>query len=98
MVSTEVQEVPRPSAVARASRHQAVMSSTAAHVRARAPTGVRSILRSVRIRASTGNAVMLMDTAMKSANAGNPIPGSANRPYIANARRTPPIMGTATLT
>ena len=45
-----------------ASKHHAVTSSTAAQVSAMTPMRVRWILRSVRMRASTGNAVTDIDT------------------------------------
>ena len=50
-----------------ASMHHAVTSSTAAQVIAIAPTLVLCRLRSVRMRASTGNAVMLIAAPMNSA-------------------------------
>ena len=55
-------------AVASASRPHAVTSSIAAPAIASAPTGRFSIRRSIRIRASTGNAVIDIATPMKSAN------------------------------
>ena len=55
-------------AVASASRPHAVTSSIAAPASASAPTGRFSIRRSIRIRASTGNAVIDIATPMKSAN------------------------------
>ena len=54
--------------VTTASRHHAVTSSTAAQVSAIAPMRVDCILRSDRMRASTGNAVTDIDTPRKSAN------------------------------
>ena len=51
-------------AVARAIRNQAVTSSIAAQARVSAPTGRLSILRSTRMRASTGNAVIDIATPM----------------------------------
>ena len=54
--------------VASAIRNHAVTSSIAAHAIASAPTGRLSIRRSARIRASTGNAVIDIDTPMNSAN------------------------------
>ena len=62
-----------------ASSVHAVTSSTAAHVNANAPTGVVSIPRSDRIRASTGNAVMLMAMPMNRANAWKEVPAGACR-------------------
>ncbi len=55
-------------AVASASKHHAVTSSIAAPASASAPTGFRSIRRSTRIRASTGKAVIDIETPIKSAN------------------------------
>src|SRR5687767_15615179 len=51
-----------------ASRLQAVTSLMAAHVSAMVPSGVVDSLRSSRILASTGKAVMLIEIAMNSAN------------------------------
>ena len=62
-------------AVASAIRNQAVTSSTAAHASASTPTGRLSIRRSTRIRASTGNAVIDIETPMKSAKAANFLSG-----------------------
>ena len=61
--------VARAIATTNASMHQAVTSSTAAQVIATAPTFVLCRFRSVRIRASTGKAVMLIDAPMNSATA-----------------------------
>jgi hypothetical protein len=47
--------------------HQAVTSSTAADVIVTVPTGVSIILLSVRILASTGKVVMLIETLMERA-------------------------------
>ena len=55
----------------KASRHHAVTSSTAAQVRAIPPIAVLSRPRSVRMRASTGNAVTAIDTPMNRANTVN---------------------------
>jgi hypothetical protein len=55
----------------KANRHHAVRSSTAAQVSASAPSLVLCILRSVRIRASTGNAVTAIEIPMNNANAVN---------------------------
>ena len=63
-------------ATTKASKHQAVTSSTAAQVMATAPTRVPSRRRSLRMRANTGNAVMLMATPRKSVNARNGTFGS----------------------
>ena len=55
----------------------AVTSSTAAQVMAVVPSGVCVRLRSSRMRASTGNAVMLIAMPQNSANAWNGTPGGA---------------------
>ena len=55
----------------KARRHQAVMSSTAAQLSAMAPSCVRWIPRSVRMRARTGKAVTDMETPRKRAKAVN---------------------------
>ena len=52
----------------RASKHQAVTSPAAAHARAIMPMRLFCIWQSVRMRASTGNAVTDIATPMKSAN------------------------------
>jgi hypothetical protein len=52
----------------KASRHHAVTSSTAAQVMLMTPTFDWSSPRSLRMRASTGKAVMLIATPMKSTN------------------------------
>ncbi len=57
--------------VASAIRNHAVTSSIAAQAMVSAPTGRLIIRRSARIRASTGNAVIDMETPMKIANATN---------------------------
>ena len=62
-------------AVASAIRNHAVTSSIAAQASARAPTGRLSMRRSTRMRASTGNAVIDIETPMKSANATNFLSG-----------------------
>ncbi len=62
-----------------ASRHQAVTSSTAAQVIVIAPTFVLSSRLSARIRASTGNAVTLIDTPMKRTNEANGTSGEERR-------------------
>ena len=53
----------------------AVTSSTAAHVMAVVPSGVCVRWRSSRMRARTGNAVMLIAIPQNSANAWNGTPG-----------------------
>ena len=58
-------------ATTRASRLHARMSSTAAQARVRAPTSVRYMPRSVRMRASTGKAVTAIEAPMKRANGKN---------------------------
>ena len=59
--------------------HHAVTSSTAAHVIAMAPSFVLSRRRSTRMRASTGNAVMLIAAPMKSVNELNGTDAGASR-------------------
>jgi hypothetical protein len=73
------------------------MSSTAAHINASAPSGVLAIPRSVRILASTGNAVTLIETARNNANARKPtlLPKSGYKP---NASPMPVSIGSAMLT
>ena len=66
----------RATATTNASMHQAVTSSTAAQVMATAPTWVLCRLRSVRMRASTGNAVMLIAAPMNSATEVKRIAGA----------------------
>ena len=83
-------------AEASASRPQAVTSSTAAAAMAMAPTGCRSMRRSTRILASTGNAVIDMATPMNSAKEANDVSG----PTSSNSGRAtamPSAMGTAML-
>ena len=70
----------RAAATTTASRLHAVTSSTAAHVIAVVPRGVRVRPRSSRIRASTGNAVMLIAMPRKSAKGTNRTPGGREIP------------------
>jgi hypothetical protein len=58
----------------KARRHHAVASSTAAHAIAVTPSGVLCSRRSVRMRASTGNAVTDIDTPMNNENTVNEMP------------------------
>ena len=67
--------VARATPTTTASRHQAVTSSTAAQVSAATPRSVRVSPRSVRIRASTGNAVIDIAMPMNIANATKGTPG-----------------------
>src|SRR5207248_92807 len=62
-------------ALANAIRNHAVTSSIAAQAIVSAPTGRLSIRRSVRMRASTGNAVIDIATPMNSAKATNFVSG-----------------------
>src|SRR5512140_3302718 len=87
----------RTSARMNARMHQHVMSSTAAHEIAMAPSSERSIRSSVRIRASTGNAVMLMDTPMNIANDRNGTAGDDSREETASANSEPSPNGTMML-
>ena len=61
--------------------HHAVTSPMAAHTIAMLPAGVRVIPRSFRIRASTGNAVMLIAMPRNSANGTNEMCAGANSAY-----------------
>ena len=60
---------PTATATTTASSDHATTSSIAAQASASTPTGVRCMRRSVRIRASTGNAVIDIAAPRKSANA-----------------------------
>ncbi len=60
-----------------------MMSSVAAHASARPPVSVRCMRRSVRIRASTGNAVIDIAAPMNSANGQKSTP-SGLRPAVAS--------------
>src|SRR5688572_18488386 len=73
VVSADFIPVARAIPTTNASMHQAVTSSTAAQVIVTAPTFVLCRLRSVRIRARTGNAVMLIAAPMNSATDVNVI-------------------------
>lgn len=61
------------------------------------PIRVPTNPRSVRTRASTGNAVTLIDTAMNSTNGNRPTPGGANEPNIARASSEPRTSGSTML-
>ncbi len=67
----------RTSDTTHARMHHAVTSSTAAQVIARAPMRVRRRRRSTRMRARTGNAVMLIAAPMNSAKEKSGTPGGA---------------------
>ena len=67
--TTSTPEPATATAVASAIRNHAEMSSIAALASASTPIGRLSIRRSTRMRASTGKAVIDIDTPMKSANA-----------------------------
>ena len=82
-------------AEARAIRNQAEMSSMAALARARAPIGRLSIRRSTMIRASTGKAVIDIETPMNRAKATNGLSGPT-RAKIGSAASSPSAMGTNT--
>ena len=96
MRTTATTEPLPATAEARASSPQAVTSSTAAAAIAMAPTGWRSMRRSTRILASTGNAVIDMATPMNRAKEVNEVSGptSSNR---GRATARPSAMGTAML-
>ncbi len=76
-----------------ANRHQAVTSSAAAQEMAIAPNGVRLMPRSVKMRASTGNAVIDMATPMNRANAVNGTCPSARIGYSHSANSDPSTNG-----
>ena len=82
--------------VASATRNQALTSSTAAQATVSAPTGFLSIRRSARMRASTGKAVIDIDTPMNSAKETNFVCG-ARIGYSGNATAKPSTIGRATL-
>ena len=67
--STSSGPLPWTTATTKASSVQAMMSSTAAQARASTPVDVRCIPRSVRMRASTGKAVIDIATPRNRANA-----------------------------
>src|SRR6266568_893925 len=75
--AVEARLVARPMATTNARMAHAVASSTAAQVIAMLPRKVLAMPRSLRIRASTGNAVMLRAIPMNKANAGKEAPGAA---------------------
>ena len=74
----ELMPVDRASATTKASKAQAVASPTAAQLMAVVPNPLLIIPRSLRIRASTGNAVMDMAIPMNSAKETNELPAVAN--------------------
>ena len=73
--TTSMPEPATATAVASAIRNHAEMSSIAALASASTPSGRLSIRRSTRMRASTGNAVIDIETPMNSANAVKPRSG-----------------------
>jgi len=77
-------------------RNQAVTSSIAAHAIVSAPTGRLIIRRSARIRASTGNAVIDIETPMNRANATNFLSGPTSL-YSGSATAMPRSIGIVTL-
>ena len=77
--------------------HHAVTSSTAAQVSAIEPSEVCDMRRSSKIRASTGNAVMLIATPMNNANALNEVPGLASSRYRKSESAAPRRKGTMML-
>src|SRR5437660_968653 len=79
----------RAIATTSASTLQAVTSSTAAQVTAMLPRKVFERLRSCKMRARTGNAVMLIEIPMNKANAVNVAPGAARDVYRNHASATP---------
>ena len=80
-----------------ANRHHAVTSSMAAQPRANTPSGVLSMPRSVRMRASTGNAVIDMATPMNSAKLSSGTPSGDRRGCSHRARAAPSAKGTTML-
>ena len=92
----------RPSAAATAttmaSRDQAVMSSSAAHVMVTAPRRVRFRPRSVRMRASTGKAVTLIEAPRNRENETKSPSCDPRREKITRASTTPLRKGTTMLT
>src|SRR5437773_2245540 len=77
--------------------HHAVTSSTAAHVSAIMPILLRNAPRSVRIRASTGNAVTDIEIPMKSTNTGNGTSLVEKMGYKSNDNAAPDKNGTTML-
>ena len=71
-------------------------SSIAAQAIVSAPTGRLIIRRSARMRASTGNAVIDIETPMNSANATNFLSGPSSL-YSGSAIAMPSSIGSATL-
>ena len=65
-------------ATTKASRHQALTSSTAAQASAIVPTRVRMSFRSVRMRARTGKAVTLMAVPRNSVKGSRATPSGAS--------------------
>ncbi len=97
IVLTTSPNVPEAAIVmASAIRNHAVTSSTAAHAIASEPIGRLIIRRSARILASTGNAVIDIDTPMNRANATNFLSGPTSL-YSGSATAMPSSIGTATL-
>jgi hypothetical protein len=72
-----------------ATRHQPVTSSIAAQAMANVPSRLRSILRSRRIRAKTGKALMLITAPMNRANGLNATPGSGKAGIQKDRERSP---------
>ena len=77
---------------------QPTASSNAAHVIASTPIRVRVSPWSARIRARTGNAVMLIADPMKSANGNSATPSGAYGCQATTATALPSANGTAMLT
>src|SRR5688572_11855285 len=87
----------RAEATTKASKHHAVTSSTAAQAMAMAPSLLFVSWRSARIRASTGNAVMLIAAPRKRTNDVNFTSGGDSRGYRYRARTAPRANGTTML-
>ena len=85
-------------AIAIASRHQATRSSIEAQASARVPSGVLSSCRSVRMRASTGKAVIDRAAPMNTAKDPRAMSGRPFSSYSTfSARTAPSSMGSRML-
>ena len=78
LITEAVNPVDFAMAITKASMHQAVASSIAAQANAVLPSGDLERFRSSSIRASTGNAVMLIAIPMNSAKAVKDVLAGAN--------------------
>ena len=99
MRSTSSGPLPATTATTNASNVQAMMSSTAAQANANTPVDVRCMPRSVRMRASTGKAVIDIATPRNSARASGgtgPSAVSSWLGYSSNAKPAPNAKGSTT--